>query len=1058
MIPRTYPSTFALNGQQQMVVYFLTSVAGLQRWVDYIPVKLTQGGVENSYNNNGYINVAVLPSLSSQTQAWKEYIPVYQDDVATDAWQVNSIGYIPYNYAQFGDASLMLDFTNGGSIDPRVTFTRASNATVTGPDGVLQYAPHNLLTFSEQFDNAGWSKTRATITANSTAAPDGTITADKFVETAEAGSKIISQSVSASAGLAYSMSVYAKAGERQFIQILLPSAVFGSDLYCGCNLLTGETVAPAGATATATSVGNGWYRFTAAATATVTASGSFQARIANALSSAFNGYTGDGTSGIFIWGAQLNVGALQPYYPTTRKNLLGFTQEFDNAAWTKSNSFVQTNLVTWSEDFDNAAWNKSGATITANSIAAPNGTTTADSLVEDGTTSGHRVANTQSLNSTLTYTTSFYVKENGRTWATVLVDDNSGNGSRAFYNLQTGQIGSVSNSGTGAGGAASITAVGNGWYRCVLTCVPSTVNTGNVRSYISGTTADAVSSYAGTDGLTSIYIWGAQLVQGSTAGDYQRTFGTAAAVQYAAPDGSLTADKLVPNTNNTDHLVSANAGAAVSGTVYTYSVYAKAAGYNFIRLSFGNTAGGGYTFFNLSNGTVGGTSGMLFNEIAAVGDGWYRCVVRRAASSSATIAGDVYVTSANMQFSWAGNGTDGVLIWGAQLSDSASLDPYVYNPVAAPAASAYYGPRFDYDPVTLAPRGLLIEEQRTNLVLRSEEFDNASWTKSNATVTANTIVAPDGSLTADKLVENTANTSHAVIPATGTTYAAAPYTFSFYAKAAERGFVRAIVNDVTPSFFTAYFDLANGTVGSVSGTGAVTSIVAAGNGWYRCSITATVAAGLGNVAIRAATANGTDSYTGDGFSGLYIWGAQLEVGAFPTSYIPTTTAAATRADDVALMQGDNFRNWYRQDEGSFYSEAQVETNRNFSGTFRHVFHATPAGNTNSSVGILINSVSQFQFQVRDAATTTASPTTGSNTGAIFKTAGAYKVDDFAFSVNGNSAITDTSGSAPVSDPPTQMTIGRVRDGNTLGQMNGHIRRIAYFPRRLANAELQAITS
>jgi hypothetical protein len=98
MIPRTYPTTYETsNGRQQMVVYVLSSVSGLDRWVDYIPVKeiVTPSSI-NTTNNNGAILVDMLDSLNSK-QAWKDYIPVYLDASATDAWQVSSVGFIPVN-------------------------------------------------------------------------------------------------------------------------------------------------------------------------------------------------------------------------------------------------------------------------------------------------------------------------------------------------------------------------------------------------------------------------------------------------------------------------------------------------------------------------------------------------------------------------------------------------------------------------------------------------------------------------------------------------------------------------------------------------------------------------------------------------------------------------------------------------------------------------------------------------------------------------------------------------------------------------------------------------
>ena len=140
--------------------------------------------------------------------------------------------------------------------------------------------------------------------------------------------------------------------------------------------------------------------------------------------------------------------------------------------------------------------------------------------------------------------------------------------------------------------------------------------------------------------------------------------------------------------------------------------------------------------------------------ITADAAGFYRCSVHLPATFNGTYTHRVYLCSADGVTSFTGDDTSGIYLWGAQLSDSASLDAYVPNNGAAPTAAAYYGPRLDYDPVTLQPKGFLVEEARTNLLLRSEEFDNANWTKSRATVTANAATAPDGTSNADKLVED----------------------------------------------------------------------------------------------------------------------------------------------------------------------------------------------------------------------------------------------------------------------------------------------------------------
>jgi len=224
-------------------------------------------------------------------------------------------------------------------------------------------------------------------------------------------------------------------------------------------------------------------------------------------------------------------------------------------------------------------------------------------------------------------------------------------------------------------------------------------------------------------------------------------------------------------------------------------------------------------------------------------------------------------------------------------------------------------PRIDHDPTTGECKGLLIEEARTNLLKYSQDFDNAAWTKARSTITANAATAPDGTMTADKLVEDTtASDTHLFYSAS---YAATGITLtaSIYAKAAERSRVRIDISNFLSGSATATFNLSAGSTSGVgSSTGDYTDVSATctsvGNGWFRCTLTATKGSANSTNIVVAHLNNGTTStYTGDGTSGLYIWGAQLEVGTFPTSYIPTTSAAATRAADVASMSGTNFSEW-----------------------------------------------------------------------------------------------------------------------------------------------------
>jgi hypothetical protein len=156
-------------------------------------------------------------------------------------------------------------------------------------------------------------------------------------------------------------------------------------------------------------------------------------------------------------------------------------------------------------------------------------------------------------------------------------------------------------------------------------------------------------------------------------------------------------------------------------------------------------------------------------------------------------------------------------------------------------------------------------------VLRSEEFDNASWSKLRSSILANQVIAPDGTLSADKLIANTDNNTHAVFQTFSLT--AATFTVSVYAKMGEySGLGLFWTEGGNP---TATFNLLTGTVSSV-GAGVTATITPVGNGWYRCTYTKTNATTGGNPVIRVGQNGSTFTYTGDDYSGIYIWGAQLE--------------------------------------------------------------------------------------------------------------------------------------------------------------------------------------
>lgn len=329
--------------------------------------------------------------------------------------------------------------------------------------------------------------------------------------------------------------------------------------------------------------------------------------------------------------------------------------------------------------------------------------------------------------------------------------------------------------------------------------------------------------------------------------------------------------------------------------------------------------------------------------------------------------------------------------------------------------------RFDYNPSTLQPRGLLIEEQRTNSLLQSQDFTTTWVAGASTTVTANAATAPDGTVTADRL--QLPATSGTFVRQSFSALATTTYTISVFARSLSG---------------TSDFALSFSTFASTTQT-ATTS-------WQRFTFTFTT---VGAVSDFISINNGNDSYATD----IYIWGAQLEVGAFATSYIPTTTTALTRNADVASMTGTNFSSWYNASEGTFVAQY-----------FPNAVAPATTGQTvfNTNDGTSLNAIQLSKRANVDASTRYTTDAGGSGqtfsnlgvfTATQTTTAVAYKVNDFAGIKSGGSLVTDTLGIVPALD---RMVIGADRLG--AGSLNGTIQRLAYYPTRLPNTTLQALTA
>lgn len=375
-----------------------------------------------------------------------------------------------------------------------------------------------------------------------------------------------------------------------------------------------------------------------------------------------------------------------------------------------------------------------------------------------------------------------------------------------------------------------------------------------------------------------------------------------------------------------------------------------------------------------------------------------------------------------------------------------------FNSSGILTSAAIDAPRFNYNPATLAARGLLLEESRTNSLLYSEEFDNVYWNKGNleGTLTANSTTAPDGATTAELYQENTVTTGRYITRNNSFTSGLA-YTVSVFAKQAPGSTRYAGLVFLSGAFgvsATAVFTLSGAGSATIvtAGTGTSASIEQCANGWYRCTLTSTATVTTSaNIQIRLTNSpSGIAGYTGDGSSGIYIWGVQLEAGASASSYIPTSASTVTRAADSATLS--TLSNWFNSNEGTILGQFD-----NYATGTRTV---VDINNSTANESIRLRSIATNPyFTVTDGGSDQADLNGGTlvaNTSCKF--AGAYRVNDFAACINGGTVQTDTSGTLPT---VTQMILGNSASSNIL---NGHLQKIVYYPRRLSDSELQTATT
>lgn len=506
-----------------------------------------------------------------------------------------------------------------------------------------------------------------------------------------------------------------------------------------------------------------------------------------------------------------------------------------------------------------------------------------------------------------------------------------------------------------------------------------------------------------------------------------------------APNTTLTADKLNHVTAGTVPGGGVNQPLPQPVHRAVFSVYAKAGTKNWVSIGTTVATASSYAYFNLGSGVVGTKgSGWVSIGIDNIGGGWYRCY-----GVLSTVLG-IWIRVAEVDNTVNCTSTGDIYLWGGQFEwVTTATIPSNYLPTTTAIVGA---PRFDYDPITHAPLGLLIEEARTNLPVSSQDFTNINWTKTGITVTADQIAALDGTVTADLLT--TSATTASVNSIALVVSAGASYTQSVYAKKGTSNwfYLCASISGTGAQTPKAYFNLNTGVVGTIEALITSATIQDVGGGWYRCSITSVGTAGtetwLAGICDADASTTVTIGRT------VYLWGAQCEVGGFASSYIPTLPAlSATRAADVAVMTGTNFSAWYNQPAGTFIAVFDTVLSGN-----RGILSAD-SGATSQSINLYRNSFGAARAEVTTGGSAVLAVNAGTVPAGINKLGLSAALNDFAVCFNGGTVSLDTAGAMPT---PTQLRIGVDNVGSNY--LNGHLRSIKFFNVAKSDADLQTLTT
>jgi hypothetical protein len=567
------------------------------------------------------------------------------------------------------------------------------------------------------------------------------------------------------------------------------------------------------------------------------------------------------------------------------------------------------------------------------------------------------------------------------------------------------------------------------------------VNTKTMDPRVTFTRGSSATFYDGTSALAEQNL----ITYSQELNSWSKVLCSVTSNSTAAPDGTTTAETITQTVTNGEHYLGSAAGeTCLANTEVTISIYAKNVDQNFIQFGISGNSGL-FANFNLSTGAVGSSSEFRSTSIRGIGGGWYRCVgTVRPAATGFFFVSFIGSASAGRLAAYTPASATSVYLWGAQVEHRSAASAYTatsgttistFTPVLKTAGPSQ--PRFDVDPVTKESKGFLVEEQRTNVFTYSNLGDT-SVLDSNYSVGANSrdlgaVIGPDGTLSARRLCSLAAGNSYFNRNANISIGSTGTYVFSIWAR---------LIAGSTPTQLSGYF--------SSYAQGVTMNAAPSTNQWTRFYGTVTF------------TTTGTTNFTlpwYDSPNGTIIdyFGPQLEMGTFPTSYIPTPHGSSvTRAADLAELGGAGFANFFNNQAGTAYFEGSIFAVHPSS--LQGAFAFTRDAGNDNVVDLRMQQPGYGNLHVTYGYGATQAQIAGGTTQAINTTAKfgiAYGLNDVAFYKNGVSIGTDNAALIPQN--LTKLEIGKA-DQSQNKVLNGYVRKFSYYPVRLTNAEIVNLTT